>query len=228
MLEEPKKDLADFFTNDPRGRHVPAYLSALCTHLIDEKNTLASDLGALERLVQHVRDIIHLQQDYSRPSGMIESVGIHGVIEDALQLNSELSTKHNILNHHRAWKTCPIAGADRHKLLQILINLISNAQHALVAAGGERKTLLIRLTRVPENRIRIALTDNGMGIDPQNLTRIFQHGFTTRTNGHGFGLHSKRHCGSGDGRCPDRIEQWPWTGRHIYHRLTLSPHGGVQ
>jgi len=189
LLEEQKADLAGFFANDPRADHIPAYLSALGTHFKEERDTFISDLGTLERLVGHVRDIIHLQQDYSRASGMVESVGIGDVIEDALQLNSELSTKHKI-QITTELEDLPDCWADRHKLMQILINLISNAQHALVAGDVEQKTLLIRLKRIPDNQIQIEVTDNGMGIEPENLTRIFQHGFTTRPNGHGFGLHS--------------------------------------
>jgi signal transduction histidine kinase len=38
--------------------------------------------------------------------------------------------------------------------------------------------------------VRISVTDNGVGIRPEHLTHIFEHGFTTRKDGHGFGLHS--------------------------------------
>jgi signal transduction histidine kinase len=48
----------------------------------------------------------------------------------------------------------------------------------------------IRVGAVGDNRIRIEVADNGMGIPAENLVRIFSHGFTTRKNGHGFGLHS--------------------------------------
>ena len=189
LLEEQKTDLAGFFANDSRSGQIPDYLSTLGDYLISERKSFISDLGTLERLVGHVRDIIHLQQDYSRASGMVESVGIRDVIEDALQLNSELSGKHQI-QITTTLEDLPDCWVDRHKLMQILINLISNAQHALAAGEVEQKTLLIRLKRVTDNQIRIEVTDNGMGIDPENLTRIFQHGFTTRPNGHGFGLHS--------------------------------------
>ena len=189
LLDERKGELADFLARDPRGKKVPAYLSALCTHLNDERQSMLGDLQSLDRLVQHVRDIIHLQQDYSRASGLIESVGIREVIDDALQFNAELNAKYGILIQKEI-EDLPDCWADRHRLMQILINLISNAQHALSQSDAQPKVIRIRLRRTPENRIRIETTDNGGGIDPDHLTRIFQHGFTTRADGHGFGLHS--------------------------------------
>ncbi len=44
--------------------------------------------------------------------------------------------------------------------------------------------------RITENRLRIEVIDTGVGIAPEHLERIFSHGFTTKANGHGFGLHS--------------------------------------
>jgi C4-dicarboxylate-specific signal transduction histidine kinase len=84
----------------------------------------------------------------------------------------------------------PECWADRHKLMQILINLLTNARQALIQSCAEPKTIHVRLEKISEDRIRVAVSDNGVGINPDNRTRIFQHGFTTRTDGHGFGLHS--------------------------------------
>jgi sensor histidine kinase regulating citrate/malate metabolism len=79
---------------------------------------------------------------------------------------------------------------DKHKVLQILLNLLSNAKHSLVDSGRKDKQVAVRVTN-GGNRLRIAMSDNGVGIPPANLRKIFNHGFTTRKNGgHGFGLHS--------------------------------------
>ena len=79
---------------------------------------------------------------------------------------------------------------EKHKVLQILVNLIRNAQHALVDSEQAAKRVEIHVEAPASDRIRVEVIDNGVGIAPENLTRIFQHGFTTRKNGHGFGLHS--------------------------------------
>jgi C4-dicarboxylate-specific signal transduction histidine kinase len=79
---------------------------------------------------------------------------------------------------------------DRHKILQILTNLISNAIYALSTSNQEEKILAINVKESGEEKIRVEVCDNGVGIAQENLTRIFEHGFTTKKKGHGFGLHS--------------------------------------
>jgi len=78
---------------------------------------------------------------------------------------------------------------EKHKVLQILVNLIRNARHACEDSGHPEKRLTIQV-RKSASVVRISVTDNGVGIPAENLTRIFNHGFTTRKSGHGFGLHS--------------------------------------
>jgi len=74
--------------------------------------------------------------------------------------------------------------------LQILINLIRNAKYALDEVERIDKKIVISISAPNEHCIQIVVSDNGIGISPENLTRIFAHGFTTREGGHGFGLHS--------------------------------------
>jgi C4-dicarboxylate-specific signal transduction histidine kinase len=79
---------------------------------------------------------------------------------------------------------------DRHKVLQILINLLRNAKHAMSGLSGHDKRMVIRVEMAAADRVKITVRDNGIGIPPDHLTRIFNHGFTTKKDGHGFGLHS--------------------------------------
>jgi signal transduction histidine kinase len=72
----------------------------------------------------------------------------------------------------------------------MLTNLISNAIHALSQSGRDDKVLKIGVGEPREGYFRIDVCDNGIGIPKENLTRIFEHGFTTKKRGHGFGLHS--------------------------------------
>ena len=79
---------------------------------------------------------------------------------------------------------------DRHKVLQILINLLRNAKHAMEESTDREKRLVIRVASSAPDKVQISIVDNGVGIVPENMTRIFNHGFTTKKDGHGFGLHS--------------------------------------
>jgi signal transduction histidine kinase len=82
---------------------------------------------------------------------------------------------------------------DKHLLLQILVNLIGNAKQAMNGVSGRAHQITLRVDiagLADEPRLRIRVEDNGEGIAPENLGRLFTHGFTTRESGHGFGLHS--------------------------------------
>jgi signal transduction histidine kinase len=189
LVEEQKDTLGEYLTRDSQGCKVFVYLCSLSHRLVKEQHDFTNDLKSLERHVQLVRNIIHLQQDYSRTRGLTESVHMETVIEDAIQLNCEQITKYGI-GVEKDYVSLPECWLDRHKLLQILINLFSNACHAVMVNEAGTRMIRVALKRTKTSQVGIEVSDNGMGIDPDNLTRIFQHGFTTRADGHGFGLHS--------------------------------------
>jgi signal transduction histidine kinase len=189
LMESQGVNLPRFMTDDPRGRKLPDYLSALGAHLREDHQAIAGGLNDLERHIQHLQDIIRLQQSYSRTSGLTERVNVIEVIDDAEALNFDAIKKHGIRVRKRL-APLPEVLLDRHKLLQILTNLISNARQAFHSTHIIEKQIEIALDRHGSDRFRITVSDNGIGIGEENLTRIFQHGFTTRRKGHGFGLHS--------------------------------------
>ena len=189
LIKERGEGVGEYLTRDPQGRKVPAFLCSLSDHLSKEQLDFSKDLQALERHVQHVRDIIHLQQDYSRTRGLTEPGHLVTIIEDALQLCREQIAKHDI-RVEKDYLSLPECWMDRHKLLQILINLFTNACNAVIANETGTGTIRVALKRTGPAHACIEVIDNGVGIAAENLTRIFQHGFTTRAEGHGFGLHS--------------------------------------
>ena len=83
--------------------------------------------------------------------------------------------------------TAPVM-ADKHKVLQILVNLITNARHAMQET--QDKVLTLSIAQTGTACVQIRVRDSGCGIAAENLTRVFAHGFTTKADGHGFGLHS--------------------------------------
>lgn len=189
LMAHQGEHLPDFIANDPRGQKLPSYLSALSSHLSDDHQTITTGLNNLERYIRHLQDIVHLQQSYSRTIGLTEQINIVDVIDDAIALNQDAIERHDI-RVEKDLEPMPNVVLDRHKLLQILTNLISNAKQALHNGDVVRKRIAIGMYRLQPTTIRIVVSDNGMGIAKENLTRIFQHGFTTRRDGHGFGLHS--------------------------------------
>jgi len=130
-----------------------------------------------------------MQQTYARVAGMIEPVRPDSLMEDALRMTKGSLQRHRI-KVMRDYEECSSVSVERHKVLQILVNLIRNAKQALDDAAPETKILKIQIKETAEGIVSMVIEDNGTGIPEENLTRIFSHGFTTRKGGHGFGLHS--------------------------------------
>jgi len=189
LLQDNAQELGSFMTVEERGRKIPAFLANLSSELIDEQQRCLESLEALTRHVQHVAEIIQLQQSHGKAKGLIEPTSVASLVEDALQINAEALARNGI-EVTRDIANLPTLLLDRHKLLQIITNLISNATHALETSRQEDKIITIKVKEAETGRLQIEVSDKGVGIPPENLTRIFEHGFTTREKGHGFGLHS--------------------------------------
>jgi signal transduction histidine kinase len=111
------------------------------------------------------------------------------LVEDALRMTADSLARCGV-SIRKEFQPVPPVRVDKHKVLQILINLLRNAKYAMDAARRPDKVLTLGMALNGEDRIKITVRDNGVGISPDHLTRLFQHGFTTRKDGHGFGLHS--------------------------------------
>jgi PAS domain S-box-containing protein len=189
MMEEHKHNLGEFLTTDPKGSKILEYLSSLAKVLTEEQHSTLKELHALREQIDHIKSIVVMQQSYGKSSGFMETVRITQLFEDALKLAVNPLARHHI-QVVRQFEELPPASQNKHKVLQILLNLLRNAKQALDAGGGENKKLILQIKRVPPDRLCLQVIDNGIGIDSGQLARIFDHGFTTRADGHGFGLHT--------------------------------------
>jgi len=189
MLRDQGGDVGRFLTEDPKGRQLPAFLEALATHLVEEQALMVRETQGLQQNIEHIKHIVAMQQSYAKAAGIKERVEVSELLEDAVRMAAPALARHRV-EVVREFAPVPTVMVDRHLVLQILVNLVSNAKQALDArADGRRVTLRIGMT--PEARVvAVEVADNGPGIAPENLTKVFQHGFTTKKNGHGFGLHS--------------------------------------
>lgn len=188
LFAQHKADLAGFLTNDPRGKMLPDYLGTLAESLAVEHKVMIEELDHLRKNIEHIKDIVSMQQAYARTSGVIETVSVPDLIEDAIRINAGSLARHAV-EIFRDYQTRPVLTTDKHKVMQILINLVGNAKYACDESGRTDKQITVRTTSDGQS-VRIAVIDNGVGIPAENLTRVFNHGFTTRKTGHGFGLHS--------------------------------------
>jgi PAS domain S-box-containing protein len=190
MLQEKNGQLAAFLANDPKGKVLPEYLCAVAAELTTERSELLGEVTALSRNIEHIKEIVAMQQSYARVSGAFEHLPPTDLVEDALRMNAAAFERHGIKVVRHYAPDLPKIRVDRHKVLQILVNLVRNAKYAMDTESIRDKCLVLRAEATAEGTVNIRVRDNGVGIAPENLTRIFQHGFTTKKDGHGFGLHS--------------------------------------
>jgi PAS domain S-box-containing protein len=189
LMRAHQNDLAAFLTQDPKGMQLCDYLDNLAQYLGKEQTGVLKELESLNANIDHIKEIVTMQQSYARAAGIVETLPIVDLVEDALRMNNGALARHEV-QVVRDYVVTPSVPVDKHKVLQILVNVVRNAKYALDDSGRKDKLLTVRVTTDGDRFVKISVIDNGVGIPPENLTRIFSYGFTTRKNGHGFGLHS--------------------------------------
>ena len=189
LIRAHEGNWAHFLTNDEKGRKLPAYICNLAQAGIEERRAILDELTSLQRNIDHIKSVVARQQDQVKAViGVVESVAVADVVDDVIRLASTTHGRHGIVVE-RDWSELPMVRLDRHKLFEILMNLLGNARVALEDREGERK-ITVRIRPRGHERFAIVVEDTGCGIAPENLARIFTFGFTTRRGGHGFGLHA--------------------------------------
>jgi signal transduction histidine kinase len=190
MLREQNGRLAEFLTTDPKGKVIPEYLATVADQLASQQTKLIAQMNSVGQHIEHIKEIVAMQQSYAKVSGVCENLAAAGLVEDALRMNAAAFDRHHIEVVREFADNTPPVRVDRHKALQILVNLLRNAKYAMDAQSGHAKRLVVRVGMASPDRVKITIADNGVGIVPDHVTRIFNHGFTTKKDGHGFGLHS--------------------------------------
>ncbi|MEO6996443.1 MAG: ATP-binding protein [Lacunisphaera sp.] len=188
LIRENRTTLAAYFTDDPKGKLVPDFITSLSQHFAETRTRLLQEGESLKRNVDHIKEIVVMQQTYATAIAAIEPMDAAVLMEDSLRMNTSALHRHAI-RVVRDFNPVPAVLADRGKALQILVNLISNAKYAAKNGPQREKVITLRIAAGDTGHIQLSVTDNGEGISVENLGRIFNHGFTTKATGHGFGLH---------------------------------------
>lgn len=189
LLDEHGDTFGHFVSTDARGQQLPRFLSKVTEAIHQERKHVASELQDLVSNVDHIKTIVSAQQSSARSKGLIERVQLADVIDAAINANRGSLSNHGIRIHQRMDDALPEIQTDKHKLLQILINLISNAKDAIKEHSPKDARVTIS-ARTFDGKVVVDIQDTGVGISSEQLARIFRHGFTTKQHGHGFGLHS--------------------------------------
>jgi PAS domain S-box-containing protein len=189
LLRAHIDDLGAFVTVDEKGRQLPNYVLQLAEHLTSDQSAILGELDGLTKNVEHIKSIINMQQGYARNVSLVEPVALAGLLDEVLKMNAA-SFEHHGLTVVCDYADAPVVTVDKHMVLQVLVNLIRNAKHALRDSGRPDKRLTVRAARDGDEFVRIEVCDNGVGIAAEDLTRIWEYGFTTKKDGNGVGLHN--------------------------------------
>ncbi|HEX5754122.1 MAG TPA: AAA family ATPase [Archangium sp.] len=188
LLETHREHLGEFLTREQQGAQLLEYLFSLSDELLREHASMKQSAGKLNEHLEHLRAILQVQQSYSRGSLLPEEFPLSQLVEDALSIQLPALQRHGI-TVTREFRAQPRARLDKHRVLQILINLLTNARNAMSEMPETRRRLLVRLD-AEGSTARIQVVDSGKGIAPEHRERLFSLGFTTRADGQGLGLHS--------------------------------------
>ena len=189
LIDQYESTFAEFVANDNRGKKLPQYLVTVSKALKEEQQSVETEFADLTRNIEHIKEIIAVQQTMAKSSGLHQELHASEIIRDVLTANKESLCNHKIEVDVQLADPDPFLVADKHRILQILINLVRNAKDAMLEAKIVEPRVSLR-TWTESDCVCFEVGDNGVGIAPEKISKIFQHGFTTKRHGHGFGLHS--------------------------------------
>jgi PAS domain S-box-containing protein len=221
LQQQASTDLAAFLTGP--GRQLPEYLQRLHRQLRDEQQAILEELRSLADNVEHVKCVISLQQAYGRISGVNQTVCVQELVEDAIHLHLESLQRHRV-EVVREFAPVPHASLDKHRVFQILVNLLGNAHQAMRDVTRPRRlTVRMAVSTADPSRFAVQVSDTGVGIAPENVIRIFSHGYTTKPDGHGFGLHTSALAATAMGGSLSVQSDGPDTGATFTLELPVLP-----
>lgn len=189
LLEEEKNSLGQFLTTDPKGKLIPEYLQQVTETLTEEQRSIREEIDNLVKKVVLIKDVVGTQQVYARGDIMREEIDLASLIREVLEMQRISLGRHSI-KVISDFHPIPHVSAQKIKLSHILLNLFKNAKESMDHASPSERKLKISTRHLPDvHQVHLSIEDTGEGITQENLKKVFQHGFTTKKHGHGFGLH---------------------------------------
>lgn len=189
LVEKNLPDIAGFVTTHPQGKHLGNLVVTMGVHLLNEHNEMTQLISKASKGVDHIKAVIASQQDLVRNESVEQNCSLAKIIDDALQMKGDSLSNCPIIIK-KEYDELPYVYVDKHKLLQIFVNLISNAKDSIQLSDRKRGIISISYIRGDGDFLGVKIEDNGVGISKDVMASIFSFGFTTKKAGHGFGLHS--------------------------------------
>jgi HAMP domain-containing protein len=131
LFLQHKEDIAEYLSNDARGKLIPDYLAELSKEILNEKDSLRVELDRLIIKINSIKEIIVLQQDYASRTEVKERINLKELINDSIVITG-LNTIKTKINLNLVLEDLPNQILNKHKVVQILVNLLKNSKEALL------------------------------------------------------------------------------------------------
>jgi DNA-binding LacI/PurR family transcriptional regulator/signal transduction histidine kinase len=192
LLRANAHDLGAFFSSDPKGRLLPSYYTKLAAGLMDEWTQVRTSISDLLERTRLIRETIRSLQEYAHnglDTVLREETDLVAIAELALEVEATHITRRAVQVHRDYDRDAPRPVLPRTKVVHVVVNLVKNAIDSLSLVPEDARQLTVQVRR-DGARPQLRVTDTGVGISPENMDKVFTYGFTTKTAGHGFGLHT--------------------------------------
>ena len=177
LMQNHAENLGLFLTTDPTGRKLPEFFVRLCRRLSDEQTATLAELRSLDQNIEHIKNIVSMQQSYANNNvaRVHESLPMATLLEEAVRLtgSNRPIRATGAVRIERHYADIPVVTIEKHKTLQILVNLLRNARDSVIESRRSFPCITLRIGIAEEDSlVRVSVTDNGVGIAGENLTRI--------------------------------------------------------
>jgi signal transduction histidine kinase len=143
---------------------------------------IVADTDRAREIIDRIRD--HIRKVPPRKARF----DLNDAIDEVIVLGRSAITKNGISVQTRLAEGLLAVEGDRVQLQQVILNLVLNAVEAMSSVEAGPRDLLIGTEQIQGNGILVTVHDSGPGIDPENLERVFEAFYTTKTSGVGMGL----------------------------------------
>jgi signal transduction histidine kinase len=224
LLQAHRAELDAFLGQDARGQHLLGFLRGLADDFAQQKHRLAAEVTALRASVEHLTHVMDAQRRRTHARGAFQTVSIAALIDTALDLQVAPWEGLGIVVERRL-ADLPLLHTDKHGVIEILVNLVSNARDAVRDSGRVEKRICVRAEAAGPDRVRIHVEDNGVGIDPAQHGELFRLGYTTKRDGNGIGLHASAMAALQLGGALSFHSEGPGRGAAFTLELPIAPAG---
>ncbi len=189
LLAKYDDDLGAFFTDNPKGKQIPEFLKQLSEQLLEEQRLALEELGRLRENTGQAQHCVADQQELAKHRELTEAIVLSDLVEEALKKHQGDIERFNI-SVIREWQDLPELLIDKHQVLEIISDVIENACQAMESVDLRELTLRVKQVNGPPDSARVEIQDTGVGIPPEDLTRIFGQGYSTKEHTRGSSLHT--------------------------------------